>query len=101
MSLANNAGNPTTSEGESNKWKEAIFGMLSVGYKGAYLDLTARNEWSSALPIDNCSYFYYSAGAGLVFTDMIEIDKNILSFAKLRGSYAQVGNDTGFDNLLN
>ena len=101
MSLANNAGNPTTSEGESNKWKEAIFGMLSVGYKGAYLDLTARNEWSSALPIDNCSYFYYSAGAGLVFTDMIEIDKNILSFAKLRGSYAQVGNDTGFDNLRN
>lgn len=32
---------------------------------------------------------------------MIEIDKNILSFAKLRGSYAQVGNDTGFDNLRN
>ena len=36
QSLANNGGKPTTSEGESKKWKQAIFGMLSVGYKGVY-----------------------------------------------------------------
>ena len=74
--------------------------MGNLGYKNwAFLEATARNEWSSALPSDNNSYFYYSLGTSIIVTDALKIDKKILSFLKLRGSFAQVGNDTGFDRL--
>ena len=37
----------------------SVYGMTSLGYKGQlYLDLTARNDWSSTLPEENRSYFY-------------------------------------------
>ncbi|MDR0413480.1 MAG: SusC/RagA family TonB-linked outer membrane protein [Dysgonamonadaceae bacterium] len=100
--LANNAGTMISSESYNGKDKQAIFGMGSFGYKDwLYIDATARNEWSSALPVNNNSYFYYSAGTAIVLSDLLEVNKKILSFAKLRASYAQVGNDTGFDNLYN
>jgi hypothetical protein len=47
------------------------------------------------------SYFYYSGGLSFVVSDAFNLPKNIISFAKLRASYAQTGNDTGFDMLLN
>ncbi|WP_099371946.1 SusC/RagA family TonB-linked outer membrane protein [Sphingobacterium sp. 1.A.5] len=83
------------------KEKQAIYGMTSWGYKDyAFLELTARNEWSSTLPVNNNSYFYYSIGSSLVISDMFESLKGrTLGFWKLRGSFAQVGNDTGFDRL--
>jgi TonB-linked SusC/RagA family outer membrane protein len=100
--LANNAGTMISTESYNGKDKQAVFGMVSFGYRDwLYFDATARNEWSSALPMNNNSYFYYSAGTGIVFSDLLKINKKILSFAKLRASYAQVGNDTGFDNLYN
>lgn len=82
------------------KDKQAIFGMGNVGYKNwAFLEATARNEWSSALSPKNSSYFYYSFSSSLILTDALKMDKKVLSFLKLRGSFAQVGNDTGFDRL--
>lgn len=60
-----------------------------------YLDVSARNDWSSTLPEANNSYFYYSANTSVVFTEMLKMDPNgALSFGKLRLGYAQVGNDT-------
>jgi TonB-linked SusC/RagA family outer membrane protein len=100
--LANNAGTMVSSESYNGKDKQAIFAMGSFGYKDwLYIDATARNEWSSTLPLNNNSYFYYSAGTAVIVSDLLKINKKILSFAKLRASYAQVGNDTGFDNLYN
>lgn len=85
------------------KKKQAVFGTLSTGYKDfAYLDLTARNDWSSTLGAANRSYFYYSIGTSFVLTELLKnIPKRWLSYAKLRVSYANVGNDTGFDQLYN
>lgn len=101
-SLSNNAGTMFSSETYNGKDKQAIFGTANAGYKDwLYFDVTARNEWSSTLPAKNNSYFYYSVGSAFILTDLIKIDKKILSFAKLRASYAKVGNDTGFDNLYN
>jgi len=101
-SLSNNAGTMAASESYNGKDKQAIFGMASFGYKDwLYIDATARNEWSSTLPMNNNSYFYYSAGTGIIVSDLLKINKKILPFAKLRASYAQVGNDTQFDNLYN
>lgn len=98
--LSNTRGVVSALEDPERKQKQAVFGMTSLGYKNyLYLDLTARNEWSSALPVANNSYFYYSIGSGLIVSDMLKLKNNTLSFWKLRGSYAQVGNDTGFDRL--
>jgi len=99
-SLSNANGNISALEEGEKKRKEAVFGMVNLGYKSwAFLELTARNEWSSALPTHNNSYFYYSAGTSLLLTEMLGIKTDVLSSWKLRGSFAQVGNDTGFDRL--
>ncbi|MBD5312632.1 MAG: SusC/RagA family TonB-linked outer membrane protein [Bacteroides sp.] len=100
-SLANNKGLMSSTEEYEHKKKEAVYGMGSFGYDNwAYLDLTARNEWSSTLPKDNNSYFYWSAGLGVVASDLFKLDPHLFPFLKIRGSYAQVGNDTGFDRLI-
>jgi outer membrane receptor protein involved in Fe transport len=73
---------------------------LSVGYNGfVYLDATARNDWSSTLPSDNNSYFYPSIGTSVIFSEFIP-ENNVLSFGKIRASYAEVGNDTDPYNIL-
>ena len=62
------------------------------------LDFTARNDWSSTLPIDNSSYFYPSANLSFVFSDFIKSQKwnlpDWMTFGKVRLSAAQVGKDT-------
>lgn len=99
--LANNGASIAAWEEYNAKKKQAVFGTASVGYKDfIYLDLTGRNDWTSTLPAHNRSYFYSSVGASFILTDAFKIPENILSYAKLRASYASVGNDTGFDMLL-
>lgn len=94
-SLANAKEMPTTSYYTSEKEIQSAYALLSFGYKNQlYLDLTGRNDWSSTLPIDNNSYFYPSATASWLFSETFNTNPNILSFAKLRVSIAQVGNDT-------
>ena len=101
-SLSNSKGEIKSSEGYWGKEKQSVFGAGNIAFDNwLFLEATARNEWSSTLPKANNSYFYYSVGTGIVLTDMLKIDSPVLSFAKLRGSFAQVGNDTGFDRLFN
>ncbi len=71
-----------------------VFGEFRASYKSiAYLTVTGRNDWSSTLPIENRSYFYPSVSGSLVFTELLP-KNDILSFGKLRASWAQVGKDT-------
>ena len=73
----------------------SLYSFAQIGYKEyLFLDLTARNDWSSTLPSDNRSYFYPSVGLTSVFTDMFDIKSDVLTFLKARASYAKVGNDT-------
>lgn len=58
-----------------------------------FLTLTGRNDWSSSLGINNNSYFYPSLSTSFIFTDAWKLESDILSFGKLRASWAQVGND--------
>ncbi len=93
--IANAKGNPSTTMYRSEKETNSIYGTASLGFKRAlFLDLTARNDWSSTLPSDNWSYFYPSVGLSWVFTESFGINENVLSFGKIRGSWAMVGNDT-------
>ena len=71
---------------------QSVFGSVQVSLKDyLYLDVTARNDWSSTLPAPH-SYFYPSLGLTAVLSDMVELP-SFISFAKLRGSYTRVGND--------
>ena len=100
-SLSNNKGLMSSTEETERKKKEAVFGMVSLGYDNwTYLDLTARNEWSSTLPKNNNSYFYWSAGLSFIVSDLFKFNSHAFPFLKIRGSYAEVGNDTGYDRLV-
>jgi hypothetical protein len=69
------------------------YGEVGVSYKDlVYLTATGRNDWSSTLPIENWSYFYPSLSGSFVFTQLLP-QNNILSFGKLRASWARVGKD--------
>lgn len=74
----------------------SVYGSASLSYNNfVYLDITGRNDWSSTLPEDNWSYFYPSVSLAVLLNDFIDPDKNILDYLKVRGSWAQVGSDTG------
>ncbi len=60
-----------------------------------FVNLTARNDWSSILPEQNNSFQSYSASLGLAITEALDIRSDILDYAKLRLSYGKVGNDGG------
>ena len=63
-----------------------------------YLDLTARNDWSSTLPAAD-PYFYPSAALSVLVSEMLDLPEPF-SLVKLRGGYASVGNDASPYNLL-
>jgi len=94
--VVTNAANFSGSENGATKKLNSVYGFANIGYKNfLYVDLTARNDWSSTLPPDAWSYFYPSAGLTWVISDMLKSSMpGWLTFAKVRGSYAQVGNDT-------
>lgn len=70
-----------------------VYGEFRAAYKNiAYLTVTGRNDWSSTLPKDSRSYFYPSVSGSLVFTELLP-KNNILSFGKIRASWAEVGKD--------
>jgi len=99
--VANNAGYPVVAEIDSEKEIQSVFASASLGYKSTYyLELTARNDWSSTLPKANNSYFYPSAGTTIIYSKFIP-KNDILSFGKLRASYGEVGNDTAPNRTLN
>ncbi|WP_022822511.1 SusC/RagA family TonB-linked outer membrane protein [Hymenobacter norwichensis] len=80
---------------KQNRRINSVYGSAKIGYKNfAFLGATVRNDWSSTLPAANRSFFYPSVDASVILTDALGLDDSFLSFAKVRGGYAQVGNDT-------
>ncbi|MGY0407274.1 MAG: SusC/RagA family TonB-linked outer membrane protein [Polaribacter sp.] len=83
----------TASEDFDEKEIQSLYALGEVSYKKRlYLTATARNDWSSALPINNNSYFYPSVSLSGIISEMTEMPEWI-SFLKVRGSWAQVGKD--------
>jgi TonB-linked SusC/RagA family outer membrane protein len=72
----------------------AIYADVQFSYKSMFfLGLTGRNEWSTTLPKNNNSFFFPSTSLGFVFSELPALKGNkILSFGKLRASYAQIAN---------
>jgi TonB-linked SusC/RagA family outer membrane protein len=70
----------------------SVYGNANVGYdRMLYLDVTARNDWFSTLPVQNNSVFYPSGSLSFIFSEALESVKK-LGFGKLRLSYSETGN---------
>jgi TonB-linked SusC/RagA family outer membrane protein len=87
----------------NQKQLQSVFGSFSLGYKNMlYLDVTGRNDWSSTLAFSpSASFFYPSVGLSAILSEMFNISG--IDYAKVRGSFAQVGNgvnayDTNIQN---
>ena len=87
-----------TSSGDGS-WGKLVYSFYGLGQFSydnyLYLDVTLRNDHSSALPKDNDSYWYHSENLSLLFTKLLGMNSHILNSGKIRASYAKVGNDTG------
>jgi TonB-linked SusC/RagA family outer membrane protein len=90
----------------SNNYERAVhslYALVNLGYKDmVYLDVTARNDWSSTLPKENRSYFYPSASMSVLLNEIFDISPS-LDLLKLRAGVAIAGNDTGpyrLDNIM-
>ncbi len=95
-SISNAASPATTGMYEQHTELQSVFASVNLGFRDfLFLDLTARNDWSSTLPVDNNSYFYPSASLGFIFTEALGMESSLLSFGKLRASYAEVGGTAG------
>ncbi len=83
------------SEIRYNKKINSVFSFLNLDYDDfLFLELGGRNDWSSSLPLDNNSYFYPSASASFILSEVADIPFSWLSFIKLRAAYAQTASDT-------
>jgi TonB-linked SusC/RagA family outer membrane protein len=72
----------------------SVYGAGQLSYEEKiFLDLTGRNDWSSTLPYSNNSFFYPSVSTSFLLSEIFKLPSAV-SFAKLRLSWAQVGNDT-------
>ena len=72
---------------------QSVYAFANIGWKNSmFLDVTGRNDWSSTLPSSSRSFFYPSIGFSAVLSDIIPSFPKFISFAKLRASWAAVGN---------
>ncbi|SEA75366.1 SusC/RagA family TonB-linked outer membrane protein [Pedobacter hartonius] len=106
FSLNNGINSPTVSQTYRRKKINSVYGTAQLNWDGyLFLDGTFRNDWSSTLSPSNRSFFYPSVSLSYVVTEMFtKMGKTLptwLSFAKLRASYATVGNDLGAYQLYN
>lgn len=90
----NNTSSQFVRENEVEKRTAAIYADLSLSYKEfLFLDVTARNEWSTTLPTANNSFFFPSVSLGFIFTEIKGLKNDVLTLGKIRASYAETALD--------
>ncbi len=83
---------PSRTDYQSQKEIQSVYGRVGLGWRAMlYVDVTGRNDWSSALEQGNNSYFYPSVSGSFVFSELL--DNSFISFGKIRAGFATVGND--------
>ncbi|MFZ6009182.1 MAG: SusC/RagA family TonB-linked outer membrane protein [Bacteroidota bacterium] len=82
-------------EGGTRAETQSVFATATIDLqKKVYADITVRNDWSSTLSYTDKAkkgYFYFSAGLNTILSELVTLPE-VISFAKLRVSYAKVGN---------
>jgi len=101
FSLSNSKEKPSVSDRRTKKVVNSLFGSALLDYKRMiFAEVTGRNDWSSTLPPSTNSYFYPSVTLSGLVSEMTKLP-SFISYAKVRASYASVGNDTDPYNLYN
>jgi TonB-linked SusC/RagA family outer membrane protein len=91
--LSNGATKTTLEEAQSKRRLVGLFGDATLGYKEMlFLNVTARNDWSSTLPLEKNNYFYPGVTLSWIFTELLP-KNDVFSFGKLRVAYGKTGND--------
>lgn len=95
FSLENGADKPLTTSEVQVRRLIGLFAQAEFGYKNFwYVNLSARNDWSSTLPVGKNSFFYGGINSSLILTDMFEDWKSdALNFLKVRAAWGKTGND--------
>lgn len=106
FSLNNGVNKPTVTSELIRRKMNSLYGSLQLNWDGyLFLDVTARNDWSSTMSKANRSYFYPSVSLSAVISDMLpKIGGEMpewFTFAKVRASFAEVGNDLDPYQLYN
>ena len=106
FSLNNGINKPTVTSELTRRKMNSLYGSLQLNWDGyLFLDVTARNDWSSTMSKANRSYFYPSVSLSGVISDMVpKLGGQMpewFTFAKVRASYAEVGNDLDPYQLYN
>lgn len=96
-----NLANQSPGYGFGQEGINSVYGSATIGYKDyLYLTGSARNDWFSTLSPESNQILYPSIGGSLVFSEMFDLSGRVLTFGKLRASWAQVGGDTDPYNLV-
>ncbi|GHT73857.1 SusC/RagA family TonB-linked outer membrane protein [Bacteroidia bacterium] len=92
--LKNSPATPVPTQRTEQRRLVGAYAQLDFDFKRmVFLNLGARNDWSSTLPEDANSYFYPMAGVSLLFSEMIPAIQKVVNFGKVRVSYGMTGND--------
>lgn len=98
--LSNGAEKTSLAENWSKRRLVGAFGDITMGWdEFLFLDVTARNDWSSTLPMTMNSYFYPGVTLSGIFTKWID-NKDLLSFGKVRMAYGKTGSDASVYKTL-
>lgn len=94
-SLSNGSAAPLTTTYESRRRLIGLMGQFDFSLDNAwFVSLSARNDWSSTLPIDANSFFYWGVNTSFILNEYVDMGDKINMF-KIRASYGQTGNDAG------
>ena len=100
--ITNSASTPQVGYYESQRRIYGVFGQADLAFRNyLFLNVVARNDWSSTLPSNDNSFFYPGVGLTFIATDAIPELSKIFSFAKLRASWGKTGNDADVYSLVN
>lgn len=93
---------PTIDQQVVRRQVRGIYGSAAFTINNWWtIEGTARNDWSSTLPVNQNSYFYPSVNTSVVLTDAIPaLQNSFLTSLKLRAASARVGSDAPVYSLV-
>jgi len=99
--IANSKERPQSFQNHQARRIIGLFGDVNFGYDDKlFLKYTARNDWSSTLPVDNQSFFYHSISASAIVSDYLNLDNSsFMETLKLRAGYGTSGKDADIYQL--
>jgi TonB-linked SusC/RagA family outer membrane protein len=100
--LAGSPNTPIATTFESRRRLYGYYGSLDLSFRDyLFLNVMARNDWSSTLPVDDNSFFYPGANIAYVFTDVFTGLKSVLNYGKVRAAWGKTGKDAAPYSIKN